>query len=36
MHVADMDFAVAPAITRAIARRAQHPVYGYTQIMPEL
>lgn len=35
MHVADMDFAVAPAITRAIARRAQHPVYGYTQIMPE-
>ncbi len=30
MWVADMDFEVAPPITEAIVRRAQHPVYGYT------
>ncbi|MDD3108886.1 MAG: PatB family C-S lyase [Alistipes sp.] len=30
MWVADMDFAVAPAITDAIKRRAEHPVFGYT------
>ena len=30
MWVADMDFAVAPAIARALAARAAHPVYGYT------
>ncbi len=28
--VADMDFAVPPAVTEAIRRRAEHPVYGYT------
>ena len=27
--VADMDFAVAPCITQAIAARAAHPVFGY-------
>jgi cystathionine beta-lyase len=30
MWVADMDFEVAPPITEAIIRRANHPVYGYT------
>jgi len=28
--VADMDFAAPPAVTRALAERAQHPIYGYT------
>lgn len=32
LWVADMDFAVAPAIQKAIQRRAQHPVYGYTYV----
>ena len=32
MWVADMDFAVAPAIQAAILRRAQHPVFGYTHV----
>ncbi len=35
MWVADMDFAVAPAIADAVARRAQHPIYGYTHISSE-
>ncbi len=30
LWVADMDFATAPAITRALAARAEHPIYGYT------
>jgi cystathionine beta-lyase len=30
MWVADMDFAVAPAIQEAVRKRAAHPVYGYT------
>ncbi len=30
LWVADMDFAVAPAIQEAVLRRARHPVYGYT------
>lgn len=30
MWVADMDFEVAPTIQQAVARRAAHPVYGYT------
>ena len=34
MWVADMDFKVAPAIEKAILRRANHPVYGYT-VVPE-
>jgi cysteine-S-conjugate beta-lyase len=29
MWVADMDFACPPAVTEALVRRAQHPVYGY-------
>lgn len=28
MWVADMDFAVAPAITKALEARAKHPIYG--------
>ena len=32
LWVADMDFAVAPAIQEAIKRRAQHPVFGYTYV----
>ena len=30
LWVADMDFAAPPAVTAALAARAQHPVYGYT------
>ncbi|NBB96944.1 MAG: putative C-S lyase [Alphaproteobacteria bacterium] len=30
--VADMDFAVAPCITQAIAARAAHPVFGYEAV----
>ena len=30
LWVADMDFAAPPAVTRALAERAAHPVYGYT------
>lgn len=32
LWVADMDFAVAPAIQRAVAQRAQHPIYGYAVV----
>lgn len=32
LWVADMDFAVAPAIQEAIRHRAQHPVFGYTHV----
>ena len=32
MWVADMDFAVAPAIQEAVRRRAAHPVFGYTLV----
>ena len=35
LWVADMDFAVAPAILEAIRRRAEHPVYGYTYVMED-
>lgn len=28
--VADMDFATPPAVTRALAQRVAHPIYGYT------
>ena len=34
--VADMDFAVAAPIQRAIMERLQHPVYGYTQVAPSV
>ena len=30
LWVADMDFAGPSAVTRALAERAAHPVYGYT------
>ncbi len=30
MWVADMDFAVCPAITDAMRRRLEHPIFGYT------
>lgn len=36
MWVADMDFAVAPEIREALARRLAHPVYGYTDPWPSL
>ena len=36
MWVADMDFKVAPAIEKAIMKRAGHPVYGYTIVPDEL
>lgn len=29
LWVADMDFAACPAVSRAVAERAAHPVYGY-------
>lgn len=32
MWVADMDFAVAPAVTSALQRRLEHPVFGYTGV----
>lgn len=31
LWVADMDFAAPPAVTSALAARAAHPIYGYTQ-----
>lgn len=30
LWVADMDFAVSPAIIKAIQKRAEHPIYGYS------
>ena len=36
MWVADMDFKVAPAIEKAIQKRASHPVFGYTIVPDEL
>ena len=30
LWVADMDFAVAPAISQAIQQRSQYPIFGYT------
>jgi len=35
MWIADMDFAVAPAIQEAIKRRAQHPVFAYTLVQDD-
>lgn len=32
LWVADMDFAVAPCVQRAVAERAAHPVYGYVTV----
>ena len=36
MWVADMDFKVAPAIEKAIIKRANHPIYGYSIVPDEL
>ena len=30
LWIADMDFAVCPAITQAMEQREKHPIYGYT------
>ena len=35
LWVADMDFAVAPAIQEAICKRAEHPVFGYTFVQED-
>ena len=35
LWVADMDFAVAPAIQEAVKKRAQHPVFGYTYVQDD-
>ena len=35
LWVADMDFAVAPAIQKAVRRRTEHPVFGYTHVQPD-
>ena len=35
MWVADMDFAVAPAIQEAVRQRAEHPIYAYTLVGDE-
>jgi cystathionine beta-lyase len=32
MWIADMDFAAPPAVVEAITARAQHPIYGYTEL----
>ena len=34
LWVADMDFAAPEAVTRALAQRAAHPIYGYT-LLPD-
>ncbi|MXS85216.1 pyridoxal phosphate-dependent aminotransferase [Nitrosomonas sp. HPC101] len=36
LWVADMDFAAPAAVTEALAKRAAHPVYGYTQLPDSL
>lgn len=35
LWVADMDFAVAPAIQEAIRLRAAHPIFGYTYVQED-
>jgi cysteine-S-conjugate beta-lyase len=35
LWVADMDFPPPPAVVRAIARRAEHPIYGYARTPDE-
>ncbi|MDE6556578.1 MAG: aminotransferase class I/II-fold pyridoxal phosphate-dependent enzyme, partial [Duncaniella sp.] len=32
LWIADMDFAVAPEIVKALSRRLEHPVYGYSAV----
>ena len=36
MWVADIDFAVPPAISDALKRRLEHPVFGYEWPSPRL
>lgn len=36
LWLADMDFAAPPAVTSALRRRCDHPVYGYTAAPAEL
>ena len=36
LWVADMDFTAPEAVTRALAERAAHPIYGYTLFTDEL
>lgn len=36
LWVADMDFGIAPAIRDALAKRLEHPVFGYTPPWPSL
>ena len=35
MWVADMDFRTAPEITEALVKRAEHGVFGYTDVPDE-
>ena len=35
LWVADMDFAVAPAIQTAVRQRAEHPIFGYTYVQDD-
>lgn len=35
MWVADMDFRTAPAVIKALEARAQHGIFGYTQVPPD-
>jgi len=35
LWVADMDFAVSPAIQEAVKQRAAHPVFGYTHVQDD-
>jgi cysteine-S-conjugate beta-lyase len=35
LWVADMDFAPPPAVTEAIRKRAEHPIFGYTRPLRE-
>ena len=36
MWVADMDFKVAPTIQKAILKRANHPIYGYSVVFDDI
>jgi cystathionine beta-lyase len=35
LWVADMDFAPPTAVTEAIRKRAEHPIFGYTRAVRE-
>ena len=35
LWVADMDFEVAPEISKALKKRAEHPIYGYVKMSDE-